>query len=446
METDERDVLLWVFVIFSALSVVVISGPYIKKNFGGGNSVSTSTAKLVLPSVVCDFASDGEASQKAKDAGDASYCVCVKNEKVKLSCQESAQNAAYFAQARAQFKSDFCALIKNDGNLKASCEALVSSGIEYLKKQDPGYLANIYTQNNDYDKAIEILAGSEKIKTDAALMLSLALNYAGKGLAEHKEAEYIPKAEALVNKAIALDPNSAEAYRVQGYVYEVKPDFFKAVESYDKSLEKDPSYILSLVGRGHAYNLMGDLNKALEDFQKAAELDKKQEYISVYANLCRLEASRDDLLTDGIKNCQIVIVSTAAGAELKSDAYQILADAYVREKRFDEALAQLENARIVSPQNVNLFVSFANLYIAKENYAQAVIEAKKAIEIDSLKTVAYQALSYALFIEKDYSQAEVNALKGLEVIDKDPSLLVPNKPAYRQQLNAILADIRAATK
>jgi len=433
--TDRKSILFRSLLILFVVLIAIASGWYIKNNFGTDDSASTSQ---------CNFANDGLASQKALEAKDISYCTCVKDELEKSRCQEGVLNAAYFVQARQQFKSDFCAMINNNLELKSSCESMVSSGIEYLKVQDPGYLASVYLQNNEYDKAIEILAVSEKVKTEASTMLSLALSYAGKGLAEHRESEFFPKAEELVNKAIALKPESAEAYRVQGYIYEVKPDLFKSIESYNKSLEKDPNYILSLVGRGHAYNLIGDLVQALADFQKAAELDKDKQHISIYANLCRLQTTRDDLLSEGIKNCQITLASPIAEAELKSDTNQILAGIYVREKNFEQALIYLENARVFSPQNVNLFVSLATLYNEKGEYAKAIEESKKALVIDSLKTAAYQTSAYAYLKTQDYAQAEIQALKGLEVVNKDPSLLIPNKPYLIQQLNYTLASIFAA--
>ncbi len=445
-ENKKKNILLWFLVVFAALAVVFFSASYVKK-FVESNEAekpqATQEEKTFL-GIKCDFADDEAILQKAAEAKNLAYCACVQEEPVKLYCQESTQNAAYFAQARAQFKNDFCVMIKNNSGLKASCEAMVSSGIEYLQKEDPEYLASIYSASGDYDKAIEILAVSEKAKTEASAMLFLALNYAGKGLAEHKESEFFPKAEELVNKALALNPESAEAYRVQGYIYEIKPDFFKAVESYNKSLEKDPKYVLALVGRGHAYNLMGDLKKALEDFQKAAGLDKDKQHLSIYANLCRLQTSRNDLLAEGVKNCQIALASPMAGAEMKSDTSQILADTYVREKKFAEALTLLENARVFSPQNVNLFVSLANLYNEKGDYAKAIEEAQKALAKDPLKTAAYRALAYAYLKTPDYAQAETQALKGLEVVKNDPSLLIPNKPYFIQQLNYILADTFAA--
>ncbi len=439
---NKKNILLWVLVVFAALAVVFFSASYVKK-LAEKNKAEKQEVKTFL-GVKCDFASNEAAMQKAKEDKNVAACECIQEENSKFRCQEDAQNAAYFAQARAQFRNDFCAMIKNDDSLKASCEVMVSSGIEYLKKQDPEYLASVYSTSGNYDGAIAILSVSEKVKTEVSTMLSLALNYAGKGLMEHQENVYIPKAQELINQALKLDSNSAEAYRVQGYIYEVKPDIFKAIESYNKSLEKDPNYILALTGRAHAYNLMGDLNKALEDFKKAAELDKDKKQLSIYANLCRLQTTRDDLMAEGIKNCQITLASPAAGAELKSDTSQILADTYVKEKKFAEALVYLENARIFSPQNVNLFVSFANLYNEKEDYPKAIEEAQKAINIDPLKTVAYLALSRAYLKTQKYAEAETQALKGLEVIDKDPSLLVPSKPVYRQQLNYTLADIFTA--
>jgi len=182
----------------------------------------------------------------------------------------------------------------------------------------------------------------------------------------------------------------------------------------------------------------------LEDFREAAELDKDKKYISIYANLCRLEISRDDLVSEGIKNCQIVIDSPWSGASLKSDANQIIADALLREGRYDEALVYLENAQTFFLNDPNLFIGFANLYIAKGDYSKASEEAQKALDIDLMKTAAYRTQAYAFFMLEDYIQAEIKALKGLEVVKNDPSLMIPNKAYFIQQLNYILADIYLA--
>jgi len=446
MEIDERDVLLWVFVVFSALSIAVISGPNLKKNFGSGNSVSTSTAGMILPSVVCNFASDGEASQKAKDAGDSSYCICVKDEKVKLNCQESAQNAAYFAQARAQFKSDFCALIKNDGNLKASCEAMVSSGIAYLKEKDPQFLANVYSNTHnslaiqEYEKLLKVEPNNLKN------LLSLASAYAEAGLKEQEQSRsqtpYVEKAFAIIEKAKNLDPNNSEVYRVEGYIYEIKPEIFKAIGLYDKAIELDSNNILAYVGRGHASNMMGLLEQALGDFKKAAELDVDKQYISIYSNLCRLESSKGDLLEEAIKNCGIVIAATEnVDPTLKAETYQILATIYIQTKNYPEAENYLLKAKVLSPGDSNLYVALANLAIAEGKYNEAQVYAQKATELSPTKAIPYQALSYALYKQEKYAEAISAANKGLSLIDGDVSLLMPNKPSSKKDLYYILANI-----
>jgi tetratricopeptide (TPR) repeat protein len=439
----KKNILLWFLVIFAALALVFFSISYVKKFVEQNKAEKQSQQaeqKDLLPDLVCNFSSDTEASQKALEEKNISACLCIQDEQVKFRCWEDAQNEAYYAQARAQFDGKLCERIKNNSFIKDACEKMVISGIEYLKKQNPEYLANTFLQNGNYDGAITVLQGSEKVSS----MLSLALSYAGKALNEHKEAELIPKAQELIEKAKTLEPNNPEVYRAEGYVYEIRPNLIKAVESYSKALEINPGYLLALTGRAHTYNMQGILESALNDFKKAAELDKNKEQMIIYTNLCRLETSRGDLLEEGIKNCQIVLASPLAGSSQKGETNQIIASVYVKKEKFDEALAYLENARAFSPNDPNLLIGFANLYIAKKDYLKAQGSAQKAIEIDPLKTVAYRALAYSFLMEKNYAQAEKNALKGLEVIDKDPSLLSPDKSYYRQQFNYTLADAYTA--
>lgn len=434
-----KKIFLWLVVFIAAFSVIFFSVSYLKK------SSSEKAKKEVTQQKEkgeCGFANDQAAYQKAKEDKDPLVCLCLGDEQVRIRCQEEAQNEIAFAQASAQFNGDLCALIKDNIELQDACEVVVSSGIEYLKQKDPKYLAQVFSQNNNYNQAIEILSELEKTESeDVEVTIDLALNYADKGLAEHKEGEFVPKALALIEKAIALDPQNPEVYRAQGFIYEVQPDLNKSIESYNQSLEKNPNYIPALAGRGHAHNLLGDLEKALTDFRKAAELDKNKENIFIWANLCRLETSRDDMLAKGIENCQVVLSSSVTSAELKSEAHQILGEAYTREKKFEEALTHLESARVFSPHNVNLMVSLAKLYTEKGDYEKAVTQSQEALSLDPLKASAYWTLAFAYFKIQDYAQAEEKALKGLETVKQDPSLLLPNKPALEQQFNYLLADI-----
>lgn len=431
-----KKIFLWLVVFIAAFSVIFFSVSYLKKSLSKkGKKEAVQTTQIQ-----CNFADDSEAANKAFEENNSDFCACVQGPELKTRCQKFPENKDYINQATAQLNDRICEMIKDDEYLKASCIQSVGYLIENIKKDNPDFLASVYLRNGDYNEAIKIFKDSEKVSS----LLGLALSYANKGLFEHKEAEFVPKAQELVEKAKGLEPNNPEVFRVQGFVYEVKSDIPKSIESYDKALELDPGYLLALVGRAHAYSLLGDLNKSLEDYRKAAEVDKEKTNMEIYANLCRLQVFRNDLLEEGVKNCQIVIDMSRGSLETKSETHQILADLYVSENKLDEALEQLKKASILSPQNVNLFISFGNLYLAKKDYQKAAEEGQKALEIDPLKTAAYSVLAVAFVGNKDYELAEKNALKGLEVIDKDPSLLASKKPAYLYNLNYILADIYTA--
>jgi tetratricopeptide (TPR) repeat protein len=437
---NKKNIFLWILVVFAALSVVFFSAYFVKKFVENKQVAKEPVAQTeILPGIVCNFANDEAAMQKAKEKKSISACLCIQDEQVKFRCQEDAQNEAYYAQARAQFDGKFCEMIKNNSIIKDACEKMVVSGVAYLKEKNPEYLANIYLQSGNYDGSIAVLQGSEKVSS----MLSLALSYANKALNEHKEVEFVSKAQEQVKKAKTLEPNNPEVYRAEGYVYEIQPNLIKAIESYNKALEIDSGYLLALIGRAHTYNMQGILENALNDFKKAAALDKNKEQIAIYTNLCRLETSRDDLLEEGIKNCQIILNSSLAGSTQKGEASQIIASIYVKKEKYNEALVYLENAKVFAVNDSNLYMGFANLYIAKKDYTKARENAQKSTEIDQFKTAGYRALAYAYLMEKDYTQAIGKALKGLEAIDKDPSLLMPDKPYYRQQLNYTLADAYA---
>jgi len=90
-------------------------------------------------------------------------------------------------------------------------------------------LGSLFFQAGNYDNAINTYESAIVDKNeyvDIRAYLALALAYSEKGIMKHQEEICFPKALEWVNKAINLEPNNPEAYRVKGYVYETKPDFF----------------------------------------------------------------------------------------------------------------------------------------------------------------------------------------------------------------------------
>jgi len=447
--TNKKNIRLWFLVVFAALSVIFISGYYLKKNFDlkkAEKQEAIQQEELVLPKQECNFQDDEAAFDAAVEETDIFFCDCVKNEERKAVCKKVTMETKSFNQALAQYDTELCWQILDEERQKA-CLNIVQSGIDYIQAKDPQYLAQIYSQNNNYDKSIELFENLVvQEPNNTAYLLSLALSYAEKGMMEHNESQYVDKALSLVEKAKTIKSNDPEIYRTEGYIYETKPDYEKALASYNKSLELDKNYILSYLGRGHTYRLMGALNEALEDFRQAAKLDSKKEYPDIYANLCVLASTRSDLEKEALQNCQIVVNSKTAASAAKVNARQVMANLYINQKRLAEAESSLLSAKTYAPKDPNIFVSFAQLYLYKKDYALAEQNAQEALKIDPLKTTAYDALSYALYQQGQTQEAIAAAQKGLEVIGQDVSLLFSQKAGVKKRLYYNLANIYSYLK
>ena len=74
------------------------------------------------------------------------------------------------------------------------------------------------------------------------------------------------------NKAIALDPNYALAYARRGSAYDNKGQYDRAIEDYNKAIALDPNYAAAYNNRGLAYYKKGNMGRAISDFQKACDM------------------------------------------------------------------------------------------------------------------------------------------------------------------------------
>lgn len=390
----------------------------------------------------CKYSSDDEAYIEATKKPDVAICDCIKDEEKISSCKDMAMNNELYSQAIKQYDPKICEGISVD-EIGKSCLGATSSAVDYMKKNDPLRLANIYKvyHNEIAIEEFEKLASSDSKNIEN--FLSLAMAYAEKGLGEQEQgrdrAQYLDKAFDAINKAKVIDSNNSEVYRVEAYIYEIKPDLDKSLEMYGKSIQLDANNILAYVGRAHANQIRGALQLSLDDLNKAAELDKNKEEIVIYSRLCNLESSRSDLVDDAKKNCKIVIESNVEDIASKSLAYQILGDIYVDEKKFNEAISYFLKAKAMTPNDASVYVSMAELRLLQSNYAEAEKQIKEAIEINPTKSSSYLVLAKALVLQKKYDDTISAANKGLDLVDKDVSLLEPNKPALKRDLYYIIS-------
>ncbi len=443
------------FAIVSVVAVIIVitAAVFLWFFFYKGGTVgnknltdkNVSSEKSILSGFSCDLDGDAAYLGEAVKKPEIGYCTCIKDEAVEESCKKSVTDIVSYNNAIDNYDISICENIF-DPAIKEACLNIVKSGIDYLEKTDPGYLAEKYMDSHDTGKAIELLERLiQQNPNEITNLIFLSLSYAEKGLEEQASGRtqgvYVEKALATISKAKTIDPNNSEIYRAEGYIYEVKPDLDLSIQSYDKAIELDPINISAYVGRGHVKNIYGILEEALKDFEKAASLDKGKRNIAIYQNLCRLQMNRSDLLSKAVENCQIAANAGSGDSVYKSEAYQMLSSVYVRQKDFSNAEANLLKAKALTPENDNLYVSFAKLELAQEKYPEAKAYAQKAINISSSKSTAYYLLAYSLYRQEKFDEAIAKAEKGLLLVDSDVSLLISDKPSVKKNLYYTLANI-----
>jgi tetratricopeptide (TPR) repeat protein len=82
--------------------------------------------------------------------------------------------------------------------------------------------------------------------------------------------------EALLNRAVALDPKCADAWLQLGALSYARHDYGTAIGFFQKALEADPRMSEAHYKLGIAYDRAGDREKAREEFALHDQIDKQQ--------------------------------------------------------------------------------------------------------------------------------------------------------------------------
>ncbi len=396
-----------------------------------------------LPVLECKFDDDKKAYKNATTQKDVNLCDCVEEEQLKNTCKGSVMDTSFYDNALAQLDETLCEKIYSEIK-KKSCHNVVTSSIKKLSDNDPEYLANIYSISHNNEKAIvEFEKLTQEDEDNIDNYIALAFAYAEKGLEEQvsgrNQSSFVIKAFEAVENAKLIDVKNSEVYRAEAYINEIKPDYDQAILLYDKSIELNPDNVMAYAGKGHVERMRGTLNGAVESFMKAAELDIQNVLAPIYTNLCSLEYSRSNQEA-AVKNCKIVVQIEDTDILFKSDAYQILAAIFMDNKDFTQAKNYLLEAKILTPQNPNIYSSFSKLNLYVGDYIAAESDARQAIKLSPTQSMSQLALSQALYMQEKYQDSISAAQVGIDLVNDDVSLLSPHKPAVERDLNYLIAN------
>ena len=111
------------------------------------------------------------------------------------------------------------------------------------------------------------------IEQEALTLNDLVATHVNRGIIRMR-GHAVPAAIADFDRAIALDPDQAEAYLNKGIATSRLPDgWAKALPLFDKALEKRTAKpALAYYGRGIAHEMAGNIRAAYHDYRQASLL------------------------------------------------------------------------------------------------------------------------------------------------------------------------------
>jgi protein O-mannosyl-transferase len=227
--------------------------------------------------------------------------------------------------------------------------------------------------------------------------------------------------EAIVSfqKALALNPNYADAHNSLGGVLLQKGDGKEAAAHFQKALEIDPDYTEAHNNLGNALLQKGSVDAAITHFQKALLINPN--YADAHNNLGNALLQRGNA-NEAIAHFQKALQVMPGFAE----AHYNLGNALLQKGNADEAVAHFQKALQIKPDYAEAHNNLGGAQLQKGNGDEAVAHFRKALQIIPDYAEAHFNLGNALFHKGNGDEAIAHYQKALEI-----------KPDYAEAWNSL---------
>ena len=206
----------------------------------------------------------------------------------------------------------------------------------------------------------------------------------------------LQKAEAELNTALKIDPNSEEAVTTLAMLYTDEGDTahaLKVLSSIPDSARSAKLYS----ALGAAYEQRKDYKSAIDAYKHAIMLDRD--------NLDAIRGLAENLLNDGQLDAALEQYKVIADSNPEdAQSYLQMAEIYRRQSKFDLALESLKKADTLAPDSAGVPYNMAVVYQAQGRYDEAakllqdlIKKTERSSEIGTSQT---DRNNRAIFIER----------------------------------------------
>jgi tetratricopeptide (TPR) repeat protein len=229
-------------------------------------------------------------------------------------------------------------------------------------------------------------------------------------------ADRFSDALADVDKALELEPDHAATQELRGLVLLGLDRLDEALATFNKAGELAPDAVMPYQHRGEVYRRLGDLKKAAEQLTKALELAPNDSgtlllRASVYYQLDDPDKALADIETVIQHQPELLV------------AHLLRAEIYAATDRVDQAIEKLEEMRPLAPDQPKLLEPLATYYLIAGQPHKSIEIFSKLLEADpdNYRALRFRGDSYLNI--GDHRQAVADFNRALELNDDDEGLL-----------------------
>ena len=214
------------------------------------------------------------------------------------------------------------------------------------------------------------------------------------------------EALAVIDEAIQLNLNRAEAYACRGSVYDDLGEYSRAIEDYTKAIQINPNYAAAYNDRGVAYKNLNEHEKAIKDYSEAIRLNSNKE--SYYYNRGNIYYS--------LKNYSKAIDDYTKAIKINPnllEAYNNRGSVYDDLKDYKKAIDDYTAALKINPNYASAYNNWAWTCYNLKDYKQALEKYTKAIECNPYNSLyyknrgrVYQAMGNSKKAQEDFAKAK----------------------------------------
>ncbi len=178
-------------------------------------------------------------------------------------------------------------------------------------------------------------------------------------------------------------------YAGLGYAYYVQNDLTRAEDFFRAAVAQHPDMILGHLGMGQVYQETGREDQAFTEFREVLKRDPEHPWVKP-----RYEEVKNRKTQEALYEGKTLAAGgdseAAKTSYLKAlyyspestDAHKDLADLYLKEKSYDDALVHLKAAAANEPGNEQTLLAYADALFQSDNNAKSLDIYNKVIELD----------------------------------------------------------------